>query len=407
MKVLIADVKPGMKLAKEVKGANGRLLLPSGIVLEEQHLRIFNIWGVTEVEVVENGAAETVADEDELLAAAEDHAEQLFQYADLSVPPMAALKAASIKEYLNILQEGGELPTPSPAPEKEPRLPDAPFFVHPLDLIGKDADLASFPDIYYRIMEALENPLTTSNTLADIISKDPGISARLLTLVNSPLYGFGRPIDSLNRAVSMVGTKALSQLALGVTVMDRFKGLDDKHFTMADFWQHSLSCAAINRILATQIMGVSQDLCFVAGMLHDLGRLVMLQIAPEEVHRAHILSRFSGMALVEAEKQIFGFDHCDVAEALFNLWNFPADLSSAAVFHHGMEDERKLQVEAAICTVGDTLAIAMQYGSGGNEFVHTIPREAWRKLGIPESVLAVTMVKARRQISDILTVFTR
>ncbi len=295
MIVFIADLKTGMELERDVKGASGRLLLPAGTVLSEQHLRVFNIWGVSEVEVKDTGL-ELNTDEDEsvdpaLLKLASEHADKLFTYAEMSIEPVTVLKQLSVRRFEDILTTGGELADLPLVSDIPCEFPESPAYDSAESFLSSGVKLSSFPDIYYKIMDALDNPSSSSNTLADIISKDSGLCAKLLTLVNSPLYGFSLPVESLTRAVSLVGTRGLSQLALGVTVMDSFKTLDGKSLSMADFWQHSLACGVFCRILSSQVPGTSQDNCFVSGMLHDLGRLVMLQLAPDETNLTFEISK--------------------------------------------------------------------------------------------------------------------
>ncbi|WP_432734925.1 HDOD domain-containing protein [Maridesulfovibrio sp. FT414] len=408
MKVFIADLKPGMQLAADVKGSNGRLLLPGGTVLEDQHLRVFNIWGVSEVEIyagagVDAGDGENGAD-DAFLELAAEHAEVLFRHADMSIDPMPAFRQACVKSYAKKLAESGKLPAEPALNEKGAEIPSSPLFADAGAFLDSGVRLSSFPDIYYKIMDALNNPSSTSSTLADIISKDSGLSARLISLVNSPLYGFSNHVESLSRAVSLVGTSGLSQLALSVSVMDSFRGLDSKYFSMADFWKHSLSCAVFCRILSSQEPGTSQDTCFVVGMLHDLGRLVMLQQAPEETLRVFMIARHHGVSPCEAERMVFGFDHCDLSQELFRLWNFPHSLISGVAGHHGGAG-KNLSMESAICSIGDLMAIGMQYGSNGVEYVHAPYPGAWDILNLQEGAIATTMLKAQRQIADILTIF--
>lgn len=408
MIICVGELKAGMKLASDVKGANGRLLLPAGTLLEEQHLRIFNIWGVNEADIKEASLKKDDSSEpqetDQCAEAAQLHAETLFAHANLDEAPMVFFKEACVKEYEKRLIDNQALPTPPTTLNDEHKVPSSPVYSSITDFLSSDTQLGAFPDVYYKIMDALDDPLSTATTLADIISKEPSICSRLLTLVNSPLYGYSQPVDSLNRAVSMVGTKGLSQLALGVTVMNKFHGLSDKHFTMNDFWRHSLACGAFNRILASQVPGTSQDMCFVAGMLHDLGKLIMLQLAPDESVLACQLSNTQRIPIHEAEELVFGFNHCELAEELFQTWNFPQELTAAAVLHHGRNDDAP-PVEAAICAVGNMLAVAQQHGSNGSRFVHAPYPGAWGALGLTESALVTTMLTGRRQIGDILTVF--
>lgn len=408
MKINVVDLKPGMLLESDVKGTNGRLLLPTGTELTEQHLRIFNIWGVTEVEITsatdeqitdsENGEYKLIREQ------AANHGEYLFKHADMDIEPMEVFKKACINDFESRLKEKNRLSQlPSTLIDK-PDIPGSPVFTDAHTFLDGGIRLSSFSDIYYKITDALDNPSSTANTFADIISKDSGLSARLISLVNSPLYGFSTPVESLSRAVSLVGTKGLSQLALSVSVMESFKGMDSRYFCMADFWKHSLACAVFCRILSSQIPGTSQDNCFVVGMLHDLGRLVMLQLAPTETRLSLNLSKCHGLDTCGAERKVFGFDHCELADELFKLWNFPPSIARAVVGHHG-QHEKVLPIESAICSLGDTMAIAMQYGSNGSGFVQAPYRGAWDAMGLPKGSLGTTILKAKRQIADILTIF--
>ncbi|MGE4298155.1 MAG: HDOD domain-containing protein [Desulfovibrionaceae bacterium] len=409
MIVYIAQLKEGMTLASKATAPNGRLLLPAGTVLTEQHLRVFNIWGVSEADIVDpEGAPDTQPslEADAASAQAQDHAAALFAAADTATPPMAALKAVCIQEYTGQLVQSGTLPAPPQRPMR-PQPPSEPAPPRALaDFIAADTGLTSLPDIYDKITRALDDPLCSANRLADVISKDPGISARLLRLVNSPLYGAAQRIESLDRAVCLVGAQELSQLALGVTVMATFQGVGSAAFPMAAFWRHSLACAVFSRILAAQVAGASRDRCFVAGMLHDLGRLVMFKIAPEAMGRAIQLAQANGVPMHRAEREVFGFSHCQVATALMETWNLPPALTGVVAGHHGPADGEH-RVEAAICAMGDVLAIALQHGSNGSGLVHAPFDGAWEALGLPESALATTVLKAHRQIDDILAIFLR
>ncbi|WP_321405178.1 HDOD domain-containing protein [Maridesulfovibrio sp.] len=405
MKVFVGDIKTGMRLAEDVKGANGRFLLAAGTVIEEQHLRVFNIWGVSEVEVEGSGGGENDSDFDPaLVERAEEYAGRLFANVNKDSEPVRLLKGICVKRYAGMLSENLSLP---PLPEYGNELSDIPedhLYADAAAFMTSGIRLSSFPDIYYKIMNALNDPTATSESLADIISKDSGLSAKLISLVNSPLYGFSLPVESLSRAVSLVGTSGLCQLALSVSVMESFKGSGADVLSMADFWKHSLACAVFCRIFASQIPGTSQDKCFVVGMLHDLGRLVLMQHHPDEISLTFRLCKFHGLTGCQAEVKVFGFDHCQLAGELFEHWNFPPSLIVGVAGHHG-DRSRELSIESAICSVADMMAVAMQYGSDGPGLVGAPYPGAWDVLGLPGGALATSVLKARRQITDILAIF--
>ncbi|ACS78563.1 HDOD domain-containing protein [Maridesulfovibrio salexigens] len=406
MKVFVGDLKVGMRLLEDVNGANGRFLLAADTVLEEKHLRIFNIWGVSEVEVL--SGSKTGEDNDEpdprLLAIADEYVEGVFAYANMSVAPMKVLKEACIKHFVGELEKDKALPEVLMPIGGDLDILDAPLFESAGVFLNSGIRLAAFPDIYYKIMETLNDPGAGSENLADIISKDSGLSAKLISLVNSPLYGFDLPVESLSRAVSLVGTDGVCQLALSVSVMEAFKGEHNVGFSMADFWKHSLACAVFCRILAQQVPGISQDKCFVVGMLHDIGQLIMLQQYSEKIDLAFQLRMSRSISYCKAESMIFGFDHCELAGKLFELWNIPPSITAGVVGHHGVRSG-ELCIESAICSVADAMAVALQYGTDSFGLINTPYTGAWDTLGLPDGAVVTTISKAKRQIADILAIF--
>ncbi|WP_419785819.1 HDOD domain-containing protein [Pseudodesulfovibrio sp.] len=402
MKVWVNDLKPGMVLDADVKGTDGRLLLPAGTEVGENHLRVLNIWGVSEADIRPDSIGEASVPAPNLLARAEAHAESLFAHADLSIVPMEQLKRACILYYVNMLAAGDSLPSLPQPVLKSVELPAAPLFADAEAFLHNDTQLGVFPEIYRRIVEALNNPASSSSSLADIIAQDPGLSASLLKLVNSALYGYSQPVDSLSRAVALVGTQGLTQLALGVTVMNTFRNATDRQ-AMAAIRCHCVATAAICRILGVQVAGISQDLCFVSGLLHGVGRMIMLRKASEASETARRMSLANGIPLDAAQRRVFGFDEGNAARTLFRAWHFPEDIITAST---GLNEPAvRDHTEAAICAMGSVLATAMHYGTGGNGMVHTIPEGAWDRLGLPESSLATTLAQAGRQVDDLLNVF--
>lgn len=404
-KVNVSDLQAGMVLAADAVGMNGRLLLPGGTELQPQHLKVLKMWGAVEVSVVgvsgENARLHSLdAMPEDQVGAAQEYVDSIFSRVDLRQPPMATLRSASLMYHAKRLHEEG-IPCPE-CPEVSP-MPSAPAWSGPdvQGFVAQDDTLASFPDIYFKIRDAMDDPNSTATRLADVIAKDPGISVRLLSLVNSPFYGFPQRIDSLSRGVALVGGRELSQLALGVTVMDVFSGVPDSVITMRGFWQHSVACGVVSRILAAH-GGMQQERCFVIGLLHDVGRLFMLKQAPAEMTWVLVRSRTEGIAMHEVEKILFGFDHTDVANALFKRWNLPQELRLAVTGHHSPKPDVR---ESAVCIMADAMTIAMGHGTAGTIHVHDIPHDAWAMLGVSEAVLTSTMEAAARQIDDILTVF--
>ncbi|MGE4506479.1 MAG: HDOD domain-containing protein [Desulfovibrionaceae bacterium] len=409
-----------MVLGKDVHGSNGRLLLREGQTVEERHLRILNIWGVTEVFVRHEDCPDPSAEcgDDPLLALARETVAARFAVPRPLGPPLAELERQCVLEAAaQLLREKGAKPPRADAapPRVSGSRPPATSSLGPSGasspgpdieaLTGTDSGLASLPDIHQRIATALDDPACTAGMLAGIISKDPGLSARILRMVNSPAQGLARKVDTLTRAVVVLGVREVSQLALGMSVFGLFGNLRSDFFPIRDFWRHSLACGVFARLLAARMGRKDVERFFVAGMLHDVGRLVMLRLAPEHLAEAVRQAGERRIALVEAERDVFGYTHCDVAARLLERWLLPESLTELVSRHHAPLESR-LPEDASVIHVADALALAFGLGNGGQALFTGLSPEAWALLGQPESIIATSAAQARRQLDDIEAVFS-
>lgn len=401
-KVDIDDVRCGMRLAGDACGKNGRKLLGAGTVLETGHLRVLRIWGVSAVNVAGGEAAGDVRDaacgegEPEAQEAARELAALRFALADRSHPAVDALYRCCLRDLAK--EDRCPLPPPFPPVSAASPLPEAPD--SPEALVAGDPSLASFPDIYFRLQEALADPGASAGRIAGIIGNDPGLSATLLRLANSPLYALPHPIDSLARGVMRIGAGELAQLALGVAVADRFRDIPACCLTMRQIWEHAVGCGVLARVLAAHVGGVSQERLFVAGLLHDLGRLVLLRRLPVHMARAMAMAREERLPVAAAERELLGYDHAAVGRALLAQWRLPQELAAAVGGHHG---QGAMALDACIVHVADMAAVAAGYGSNGSPMAPPLDAAAWDALGLEPSVLPVVLSQAGRQVDDIVS----
>ncbi|WP_428565812.1 MAG: HDOD domain-containing protein [Solidesulfovibrio sp. DCME] len=400
-KVPIDELQPGLVLGADVCGKNGRMLLSAGTVLLPNHLRVLRIWGVSAVCLAPGGEPPATAVPDaggEAAPSPNDVWQALdarFVLTDRAHPAVAALYGFCLRD----LARADRCPVPAVAPPPVEAGEAEPLPPGPEALVADDPSLASFPDIYFRLREAIDDPGASAGRIAGIIGDDPSLAARLLRLANSPFYGLARPIDSLARGVMRIGAGELAQLALGVAVVDRFRDIPSCCLTMRQIWEHAVGCGALARVLGAHVGGLSQERLFVAGLLHDLGRLVLLRRLPRTMSRAMRLAWERGEPLVAAERALLGFDHAAVGRALLAQWHLPPELASAVGGHHlaGGAD-----LDAAIVHVADVATVALGLGSNGSPLVPPLDGAAWERLGIEPSLLAVALSQARRQVDDIV-----
>lgn len=271
-------------------------------------------------------------------------------------------------------------------------------------LLRETPAISSLPSAYTRLNEAVNDPRTSSRDVANVITEDTGLAARLLRIANSAFYGFPSRIDTISRAVTLVGTRQLRDLALATSVIKQFDGLPEGPVTMKSFWQHSVACGVAARILATHRREPNVERFFIAGLMHDIGRLVMFSTIPELAMQAMDEAKRRQDLLYRAERNLLGFDHADVGGALLGQWKLPTHTVNAVACHHNPATDRGLHTDTAIVHIADLITNAMQIGSSGERYVPALDNDAWKRLGLSENILSVTLSELERQYQNAVTI---
>ncbi|MBC7963764.1 MAG: HDOD domain-containing protein [Steroidobacteraceae bacterium] len=252
-----------------------------------------------------------------------------------------------------------------------------------LDLLLKDVSaLPSLPLLYNRLDETINHPRSSIADIAKILSEDQGLTSRILKLANSPLFGYFSKIDTITQAVTIIGVQQVRDLALAISVMGLFKGIPEDLITMDRFWRHSIACALAARVLATSQRETNLERFFVAGILHDIGRLVMFLRIPDLCREMIESARQQRLCLHEVERQRIGFDHAAVGGALLRQWKLPLRVADPVENHHCCSMSGQFPREAAILHCSDLIAHALELGSSGENLVPKLYPGAWEGLGI-------------------------
>ena len=323
------------------------------------------VWGVVErifrEKRLRNGQQTGAEIPKEILKQAEREVKALYSGPVLR-SPMKEIYSLALERRAMALKSGMEEPAPrkgsaSFARGKKTGGSRVKGGITPSDLVSQELRLASLPDVYYRIMEVINSARSSASHIAEAVSKDTSLVARLLKLVNSAFYGFPSKIDTVPRAVAIIGTKELSTLALGITAVQYFNNIPPDFVDMKNFWTHSVACGVYARLLASEKVGVSEERLFVAGLLHDLGKLVIFRQIPFSAREAMELSEEKGIPVWQAEREVMGFDHSHVGALLLREWRIPAHLEAAVRFHHSPLPS-SYSMESSLLNVADSLAIA-------------------------------------------------
>lgn len=264
-------------------------------------------------------------------------------------------------------------------------------------LVAETSGVCSPPLVYQQLTKTIEDPRSSVKDIVQIISEDQGLTARILRLANSPLYGLQK-IESINRAVTMIGTKELRDLALAVCTMEAFPGISEEFLNMKKYWQHSIACGIIARNLAVYLRELSTERFFVAGILHDLGQLVVCTLLPETVKTLFVDCLSSDLPFPVLERRYFGFNHAELGAALLNSWNIPENIVEPVAWHHTPHKADKYLREAAIVHIADIICQSLGYGLNGEAYVTPLEPVAWDLLKIPVRAIAEIVKQSEDQI---------
>ena len=271
----------------------------------------------------------------------------------------------------------------------------------PEDLLRGYVQVSSLPIVYTKINEAVNNPRSSMVDISRIIGDDPGLTSRLLQLVNSAFYGYPNKIDTISRALLVVGTQQLRDLALATSIMSLFEGISEELVTMESFWKHSITCGVAAKIIATYRREPNIERYFVAGIVHDIGRLIIYKKAPQEAREALLFCKTNSELLYATEKKIIGVNHCEVGRVLLQSWNLPPVLNDVVAYHHTPSQSISYSVETAIVHLADIIAHGISSSTSGEVYIPPIDKRAWDLLNLPISSLTPILDQLERDMVDV------
>lgn len=190
-------------------------------------------------------------------------------------------------------------------------------------LTEKAKGLHSLPEIVIRVNELLDDPNSSNADLAEVILLDPSLTGKLLKIVNSSYFGYPGEIDSVSRAIRMIGYKELKNLVMTAVIADRFKGIPEHLVDMDIFWFHSVTSGVLAKLLAIRCNRLDSEHFFLSGLLHGIGKLLMFTEYPEKSSQILSLKDQGQEAMTRQEKQVFGFTHTQLGAELLKQWQLP------------------------------------------------------------------------------------
>lgn len=232
--------------------------------------------------------------------------------------------------------------------------------MNPVSLAHQVRTIFSLPEIALRVNELLSSSEPSFSELEELILHDPSLTATLLKIVNSAYFGFPTQIDTVSRALSIIGLRELRNLVIVISVTTRFKGIPAELVDMDVFWYHSITRGVLARILAQRLKHPDQERFFIAGLLSRIGKLIFFSQYPAESTEILYLKDDGDDAMTRAEEQIFGFNYAELGAELLRQWQLPPTIWEIIVNHLGPLNVKGSKEDACILNIAASIANSIE-----------------------------------------------
>lgn len=251
------------------------------------------------------------------------------------------------------------------------------------DVIKAVRDLPSLPAVVSELLASMNQDDIDTHALAAKITLDQALTAKTLRLANSSFYGMPAKVTSIQQAISVLGFHAIRTLVTACSVTDSFVPAPGNQFDFHAFWRHSIASAVCARVLAPHVR-INPDTAFTAGLLHDLGTLVLASRFPDDYRRVHAHRIEHDCTTAPAQLAVFGIDHAAVGSALAAHWKFPPPIQAAVAEHHQPGGDGAVALPNLIY-LANIVAHALDLSAQEDDQAPPLSLEVWQRLGLSDA----------------------
>jgi len=233
------------------------------------------------------------------------------------------------------------------------------------EILAKAEKLPAVPAVVQQVLALVQNPEFSFSRLIDTVRLDPGITAHVLRMANSPFYGLRQKISSLEQALALLGTRNLVEIVLSTQVVKYFQ-VDQGGYRLerGELWRHCMATALLAHRMGDMLKYQDTATLFTAALLHDVGKLILSQYVGERYHKIERMVGEDGKSFVEAEREVLGVDHALLGGLVARHWNFPESIVTAIAFHHAPERAAKHGQLTALVALANVLTLSMGFSGG-------------------------------------------
>lgn len=242
----------------------------------------------------------------------------------------------------------------------------------------------TIPTVVTKVLALVDSGKSTAHDIAEALSNDQVLAAKVLKLVNSGVYGIRQPITTLSRATVLLGQDVVKTLVLSSSVL----GVIDKMDLLSGLWEHSVATARAASLLSERLGLRKPEEVALSALLHDVGKVILAQAFPDQMPRVKGLVVERRCLIIEAEQEVFGVGHPEVASWLLKRWALPEELTTPIAHHNNFHPSRDYADRTAIVHVADVIARAKGMGNPGDPRIPPINADAWKLLDLSIDDLA-------------------
>jgi len=257
----------------------------------------------------------------------------------------------------------------------------------PYDLVSGVVRLTSMPEVCMRVSEMLDDPRVNAHDIGKVIAQDTGLTARLLKIVNSPFYGFPSRIETVSRAVTVIGMRELRGLVMAASAVEAFSRVPNDILNMVKFWRHSVYCGVVAQLLAEKCNVLHSERLFVAGLLHDIGKLILCHRMPDEMREVVNRLKHEQRPDDEIEREVLGFDHSEVGGELLKVWQMPRTLQESVRYHHCPNEANEAIMDVCLVHIANGMTMMAEQGLELESASEGIMPYAWQTTGLSPEIM--------------------
>jgi putative nucleotidyltransferase with HDIG domain len=260
--------------------------------------------------------------------------------------------------------------------------------------------LPAIPPVVRKLLRTIDSPTLSLTEMGEMIAKDQALTAKLLKIVNSPVYGFPGRISSVSQSLILLGLNVMKGLLFGVSVSQVMEQ------AMIGLWEHSIGTAVTAKAMASK-KGLSEpEEVMTSALLHDIGKVALKVKFPAPYADALLISKDEGLLIRESEERIFSVSHAEAGSWLARKWNFPVSLIDPIAYHHRPTVAKAAPLQTAIVHVSDILIRARGIGFAGEHFVPAVDPKIWEALSLSDrdiKELLRSVDETIEEVEDVLT----